>query len=166
MIGYSQVTNTVQVCLDNYSVITYITDYFSKGDANMTKLLRKALKEKKSLADFEFKNYLKRVFFTSRQVCVSEATYNLVQGLDLKFSNVTSKYVDTNVPEKRSAYFKWVGENDELDEGHNDSDSDDDNKDTPQFSAKVGMLQVIIELGNSKFMYLTKEIWILDLAGA
>ena len=135
----------LQLCLDNYSVITYITDYFSKGDAGMTKLLRQALKEKNNLSDFEFKNYLKKVFFTSRQVCVSEATYNLVQGLDLKSSNITTKYVDTSVPEKRSSYFRWVGEDDELEEDHNESDSDVDNNEAPQTFFKEGMLRVITD---------------------
>ena len=131
----------LQVCLDNYSVITYITDYFSKGDAGLTRLLKKALQEKKgNLSDSELNHYLKRQYFISRQVCVSEATYRLILGLDLKGSNVASKHVDTSLPEKRSAYFRRIGENDNEKESSNESENDDeDNNDgnTPHSSRGI-----------------------------
>ena len=60
----------------------------------------------------------------------------------MKSSNITTKYVDTSVPEKRSSYFRWVGEDDELEEGHNESDSDVDNNEAPQTFSKEGMLRV------------------------
>ena len=135
----------LQLCLDNYAVITYITDYFSKGDAGLTRLLMKALKEKKDeYSDSELKHYLKRVFIISRQVCVSEATYRLVQGLDLKGSNVASKHVDTSIPEKRAAYFRWVGEDNDEKEGFNESDSENSDEDdndgkTPHYPKGKGI---------------------------
>ena len=39
----------IQFCTDSYAVITYITDYLTKGDAGLTKELKNALKEKKTL---------------------------------------------------------------------------------------------------------------------
>ena len=33
----------LQVCVDNYAVITYITDYLTKGDSGLTSLLKKAI---------------------------------------------------------------------------------------------------------------------------
>ena len=32
----------IQFCLDSYAVVTYITDYLTKGDAGITKELKKA----------------------------------------------------------------------------------------------------------------------------
>ena len=37
----------IQFCLDNYAVVTYITDYMTKGDAGLTRESRKALLESK-----------------------------------------------------------------------------------------------------------------------
>ena len=78
----------IQFCLDTYAVVTYITDYLSKGDVGLTKALAKALSESKELNEFDRLNYIKKVYFTSRQVCVSEAAYKLIYGLNLKGSNV------------------------------------------------------------------------------
>ena len=65
----------IQFCYDGYAVVTYITDYLSKGDAGITKALRTALKETKHCNDFERLNYMKKTFFTHRQVSVAEAAY-------------------------------------------------------------------------------------------
>ena len=34
-----------QICLDHFAVISYITDYFTKADMNLTKQLKDALKD-------------------------------------------------------------------------------------------------------------------------
>ena len=39
----------IQFCMDSYAVITYITDYLTKGDAGLTKEFRKALLEKNTV---------------------------------------------------------------------------------------------------------------------
>ena len=43
----------IQFCMDSYAVITYISDYMTKGDAGLTKELRKALLETKHCNNFE-----------------------------------------------------------------------------------------------------------------
>ena len=98
----------IQFCLDLHAVVTYITDYFSKEDEGLTKALREALKDKKQCSDLERLNYLKKVYFTHRQVNVCEATYRLINGLNLKGSNVKTKFVQTGFPENRSAFFRKV----------------------------------------------------------
>ena len=50
--------------------------------------------------------HLKQVYFKNKQVCVSEATYRLVRGLDLKKSNTACTYVTTGFPRNRSSFFR------------------------------------------------------------
>ena len=40
-----QANMDIQFCTDTYAIVTYITDYFSKGDAGFEKLLNAVLKE-------------------------------------------------------------------------------------------------------------------------
>ena len=43
----------IQFCYDGYAVVTYITDYLSKGDAGITSALKKAFKESKFSEAFD-----------------------------------------------------------------------------------------------------------------
>ena len=100
-----QANMDIQFCMDSYAIITYITDYLTKGDSGLTKELRKALKESKNCNNFEQLNYLKMVYFKHKQVSVAEATYRLVRGLDLKKSNIACIFVATGYPRNRSTFF-------------------------------------------------------------
>ena len=100
-----QANQDIQFCMDSYAVITYITDYLTKGDAGLTKELRKALLETKHCNNFEQLNHLKMIYFKHKQVSVAEATYRLVRGLDLKKSNIACIYVATGYPQNRSTFF-------------------------------------------------------------
>ena len=46
------------------------------------------------------------VYFKHKQVTVSEATYRLIRGLDLKKSNIACVYVATGFPANRSSFFR------------------------------------------------------------
>ena len=46
--------------MDLHAVVTYITDYFSKEDAGLTKLLKQAISDKKGCDDFERLNHVKK----------------------------------------------------------------------------------------------------------
>ena len=63
-----QANMDIQFCLDSYAIITYITDYLTKGDAGLTRELRKALIETKECNDFEQLNHLKMTYFKNKQV--------------------------------------------------------------------------------------------------
>ena len=76
--------------MDLHAVVTYITDYFSKEDSGLTKLLKQAMNDKKGCDDFERLNHVKKVYFTHRQKNLSEATYKLLTGLNLKQSNINN----------------------------------------------------------------------------
>ena len=114
----------LQFCYDSYAVATYITDYLTKADAGLTKALRDALHESKGCNNLDRLNYVKRAYFTHRQVSVAEATYRLTDGMSLKASNVKSKFVATGYLENRSNFYCKVNDEDDED----DEESDEDNK--------------------------------------
>ena len=91
----------VQFVFDLHSVVTYVTDYFSKDDEQLTTVMKEALKETTDCNDFDRLNHLKKTFFTHRQVNVAEATYGLISGMDLKGSNVGTIFVSSGLPDNR-----------------------------------------------------------------
>ena len=103
----------IQLCLDSYAVVTYITDYLTKADKGLTKLLKTALNEKKDCEWPEQANHLKKTYFSSKQTCVSEATFRLIPGLNLKGSTVKSIFVSSGFREKRHMYLHQLEEKDE-----------------------------------------------------
>ena len=76
---------------------------------------------------------MKKVYFTHRQVCVCEATYRLIPGLNLKGSNVKTKFIATGLPENRSTFLRRI--NDDEEANNEDSDQEieqyEENSETP-----------------------------------
>ena len=105
----------IQFCYDGYAVVTYLTDYISKGDAEVTQALKKAVSETKDCDDMYRLNYVKRVYFTHKQTGVAEATYRLTPGLNLIGSNVKTIFAATGYPKNRSHFYKKVQDEDEAD---------------------------------------------------
>ena len=103
----------IQLCLDSYAVVTYITDYLCKSEKGLTNLLRTALKEKKDCEWKELLNHLKKVYFKSKQSCVSEAAYRLIPSLNLKGSTIKTLFVNSGLPEKRQMYLHKIGDEDD-----------------------------------------------------
>ena len=105
----------VQVCLDNFALVTYICDYLTKSDDGLTKFMKEAIKQKKSsnMGAFEKLNYVKQVYFSHRQVCEAEAVYRLSPDLHLKGSNVTTKFLATGFPQNRNDYYINISAEDE-----------------------------------------------------
>ena len=118
-----------QFCLDSYAVITYISDYLSKDDTGLTKILREALKETCISDDFERLNYLKKIYFTHRQVCLSEAVYRLLTTLDMKGSNIGTKFIQTGFPRNRTSYLKKLPSNENDGDGSEEQDTNDNGED-------------------------------------
>ena len=111
----------IQLCLDSFAVVTYITDYLTKSDQGLTNALRAALKEKRDADKFRLLNHLKKVYFISTQTCISEATYRLIPGLDLKGSTIKCLFVASGFPNKRKMYFYKI-----FNEGKTEDDEFDD----------------------------------------
>ena len=106
----------IQICIDGYAILTYITDYFSKSDTGMTQELKKAIKDSKGMGQFERINYVKKVYFTSKQVCVAEAAYKIIPAMPLKKANIASLFLQTGFPDNRTVVAKKYKENDENEE--------------------------------------------------
>ena len=103
----------IQLCLDSYAVVTYITDYLTKGDKNLTNHLKTALREKSDCNKFEQLNHIKKTYFYNKQTCVAEAAYRLIPGLNLKGSSVKSIFVSSGFPEKRHMYLHQLPDKDD-----------------------------------------------------
>ena len=117
----------VQFCSDPYAVTSYITDYITKPDAGLTKVLKEALKESKDFDDFNRMLHLKRVYMTHRQVSASEAVYRLFRHLHMKYSTIQTEFVSTNFPEDRTAFFARA--KDQTDDQEIDSDDENESND-------------------------------------
>ena len=102
----------IQICLDSFAVVTYITDYLTKSDNNLTKTLITALKEKRGADRFDLLNHLKRTYFKSKQTCICEAAYRLIPGLDLKGSSLSCMFVASGFPHKRKKYVDFMDKKD------------------------------------------------------
>lgn len=103
----------IQLCLDSYAVVTYITDYLTKGDKGLSDALKTALREKADSDKFDQLTHIKKTYFNHKQTCVAEAAYRLIPGLNLKGSSVKSIFVSSGFPEKRHMYLHQLPENED-----------------------------------------------------
>ena len=100
----------LQVCLDYFAVITYITEYYSKDD---TGLMSKLLEMLKSSNCETLKDKMKLVmntFISARQMGECEAFYKVMPNFHLKDSNVTTIMLPTGTKETRSKFMIKVDE--------------------------------------------------------
>ena len=103
----------IQLCLDTYAIVSYISDYMTKSDKGLTQTLKEALNEKKNSSEFERLNHVKKKFFESRETCVCEAAYRLIPGLNLKGSDIKTIFLSSGYPQNRRSYFHQLMEEEE-----------------------------------------------------
>ena len=85
----------IQLCLDFFAVITYISDYYSKDDSGTMKFFLDALKDAEN-EDLRTKfRKVQSVFLTHRQIGESEAYYRNLPHLHLKGSNIEAVFGPT-----------------------------------------------------------------------
>ena len=85
----------IQLCLDFFAVITYISDYYSKDDSGTMPFLQEALKQSHN-DDLRTKlRKVESVFLTHRQIGESEAYYRLLPSMHLKDSNIKAVFAPT-----------------------------------------------------------------------
>ena len=101
----------IQICLDYYAVITYITEYFTKDDTGTMKLLLDALKESSCATLKEKMTTLMKTFISARQMGECEALYKVFPDFHLKKSNVATVYVPVSKKENRSKFLIKIDEN-------------------------------------------------------
>ena len=100
----------LQICLDFYAIIIYISDYYSKDDSGTMKFIQEALK----IAGSEsLKNRISIVahqFLTHRQIGEAEAYYRILPYLHMKESNAETVFVATGFKENRSRFLQKVSD--------------------------------------------------------
>ena len=100
----------LQICLDYFAVITYITEYYTKDDTGTMKILIEALKSS-NCEDLKDKmKLLMNTYIAARQMGETEALYKIFPDFHLKDSNVTTVNVPVNRKENRSKFSLKVTE--------------------------------------------------------
>ena len=98
----------------------------SKGDSGLTRELKKALTATRGFSNLERMNEVKKAYYTHRQLCISEAVYGLTTGMVLKFSSVKTIFVATGLPQNRSAFWKRVDGEPEINQETNDQQQENE----------------------------------------
>ena len=102
----------LQVVLDYFAVITYVTDYYAKDDTGTMEVIKAALAQTNTNDLKEKMRTVANVFLTHRQMGEAEAVYRLIPGMTLKNSNVACQWVSLGVKEERSSRWRKATEED------------------------------------------------------
>ena len=100
----------LQICLDYFAVITYITEYYTKDDSEVSKLLVDAMKEMDCDTLKEKMIILMNTYISARQMGESEAFFKIFPDFLLKNSNVTTVFVPVSRKENRSKFLMKIDE--------------------------------------------------------
>ena len=104
----------LQVCLDYFAVITYITEYYTKDDTGMMTKLIEMLKNSECETLKEKMILVMNTFISARQMGECEAYFKIMPDLHLKDSNVSTVFVPTSRKSLRSKFMIRVEENDDY----------------------------------------------------
>ena len=96
----------IQITLDHYAIITYISDYMMKDDTGTMEFIIKAIKDSGNQELRELLKIAKNTFLTHRQMGEAEAYYRLFPNFHLSGSNCTTLYIHTGFPSKKSSFLK------------------------------------------------------------
>ena len=96
----------LQLCLDYYAVITYISDYYSKDDSGTMGHIKEALKKAQNDSLQNKLSLVIHTFLTHRQIGESEAFFKLFPHLQMKSSNIETVFLPTGFKCNRSRFLK------------------------------------------------------------
>ena len=102
----------IQVVLDYFTVITYVTDYYSKDDTGTLEVIKAALDQADAKDIKDKMRMVSNAFLTHRQMGEAEAVYKLIPSMTLKKSNVACQWVSLGSTEERSRRWKLATEKD------------------------------------------------------
>ena len=107
-----------------FSVVCYITDYYSKDESGTTEDLKSALKEakQKQMSVREMMHYLKKAYMSKRQIGLSEAIYRMSPDLLLTNSNISTTFVASGFPQNMSTFLRKVHDDDNENIDNEDED--------------------------------------------
>ena len=96
----------IQIVLDFFAVITYVTDYYSKDDTGTLEVIKAALDQSDAKDIKEKMRTASNAFLTHRQMGEAEAIYKLLPSMTLKKSNVACRFVALGKEEERTKRWK------------------------------------------------------------
>ena len=98
----------IQICLDYFSIITYVTDYLCKPEAATFEKLKevKKAKEKGKTNSKDVMYALAQSYLNSRELGESETYYKLDPSLHYKQSNVKTIFVSSGFPHNRAKFLR------------------------------------------------------------
>ena len=102
----------IQIVLDYFAVITYVTDYYSKDDTGTMEVIKAALQQTDAHDVKEKMRVVSNAFLTHRQMGEAEAVYKLIPSMTLKQSNVACQWVTLGRKDERSKRWKKASEKD------------------------------------------------------
>ena len=102
----------IQIVLDYFAVITYVTYYYTKDDTGTMEVIKAALAQTNTNDLKEKMRTIANVFLTHRQMGEAEAVYRLLPSMTLKKSNVICQWVSLGVKEERSSRWRKATEED------------------------------------------------------
>ena len=97
----------IQVTMDYFAVITYITDYYMKDDSGTLEFIKKALQDAENCDLRKKLKIVKNTFLTHRQMGESESFYRIFPSLHLSDSNIGCVFVATG--REKSRFPKFIG---------------------------------------------------------
>ena len=100
----------IQLCLDYFAVITYISDYYSKDDSGTLHHIKEALKNSEDDTLRSKLSLVENTFLTHRQIGECEAYFRIIPNLNLKSSNIEAMFIPTGFKKNRSRFLKRVSE--------------------------------------------------------
>ena len=100
----------LQICLDYFAVITYITEYYTKDDSGTITLLVDALKNSDCEDLKDRMKLLMNTYISARQMGETEALYKIFPDFHLKDSNTTTVFIPVSKKENRSKFLVKVDE--------------------------------------------------------
>ena len=101
----------LQLCLDFFAVITYISDYYGKDDSGTMKHIKQALKQAENESLKKKLSLVSHTFLTHRQIGESEAYFRILPHLHMKESNIEAIFVATGFKKNRSRFLRKLDEN-------------------------------------------------------
>ena len=108
-----QANHDLQLCIDPYACVQYVSKYITKNEAGKSQLLMTVCQETLNLKQIDQLRALATVLDKHREASLQECVYRIL-GLQMAKSSVKVKYISTNHPHYRDGLLK--GNIEELEE--------------------------------------------------
>ena len=105
----------IQLCLDFFGVITYITDYCYKMEQGLSDALTNAAQACKAMEKKDQHLFMSNTFLSHRQMGEMEALYRLFPHFHLSNSNMKTTFVGTGLPHQRPRILHKVEKQEDAD---------------------------------------------------